>query len=269
MSVSITHLGSGSRGNSTLISSDKGNVLIDNGFSGRQLESRLAKMELKPRDIDCILVTHHHGDHGGGVEFAMRKWDIPAKANYFTANKLGILDKRNLEVFENLDRLEVLPNVTFLPFPVPHSGAENVGFSIVTESGEKMSVLTDLGCFTDEIIKHMQGCSHISIEANYDLPKLLSGPYPSKLKERIMGRGGHLSNKQTGKLLAKVISPETKSIVLTHLSEKNNRPYLAESTVLYHIDDIFSGDIAISLQDGPEFSHFLGQSDKEKMSIQV
>ncbi|MEE3134950.1 MAG: MBL fold metallo-hydrolase [Candidatus Thermoplasmatota archaeon] len=269
MSVSITHLGSGSRGNSTLISSENGNVLIDNGFSGRQLEKRLARMELKPTDIDCMLISHHHGDHGGGVEYAMRKWDIPAKMNYFTAEKLGVLDKSNLELFESLDRLEILSDVTFLPFPVPHSGAENVGFSIVTKGGEKTCVVTDLGSETDEVIKHMQGCSHISIESNYDLRRLLSGPYPDKLKNRIMGRGGHLSNKQTGKLLSKIIGPKTKSIVLTHLSEKNNQPHLAESTVLYHIDDIFTGDIAISLQDGPEFSHFLGQSEHEKMSIKI
>ena len=92
MSVSITHLGTGSRGNSTLISSENGNVLIDNGFSGRQLEKRLASMELKPTDIDCMLISHHHGDHGGGVEIAMKKWDIPVKCNYFTAEKLGLLN---------------------------------------------------------------------------------------------------------------------------------------------------------------------------------
>ena len=269
MSVSITHLGTGSRGNSTLISSENGNVLIDNGFSGRQLEKRLASMELRPTDIDCMLISHHHGDHGGGVEIAMKKWDIPVKCNYFTAEKLGLLNKENLDIFENLDRIEALTDVTFLPFPVPHSGAENVGFSIVTKGGDKTCVVTDLGSYTDEVIKHMQGCSHISIEANYDLKKLLSGPYPDNLKNRIMNRGGHLSNKQTGILLSKVIGPETKSIVLTHLSKSNNKPHLAESTVLYHIDDIFTGDIAISLQDGPEFSHFLGQEDKEKMSVKI
>ena len=97
----------------------------------------------------------------------------------------------------------------------------------------------------------------------------MSGPYPDRLKNRIMGRGGHLSNEQTGILLSEVIDKNTKSIVLTHLSEKNNQPHLAESTVLYHIDDIFTGDIAISLQDGPEFSHFIGQSEKENMSVKV
>ena len=269
MTLSITHLGTGSRGNSTLISSNGEHALIDNGFSGKQLEKRLGRMELKPTDINSILITHHHGDHGGGVKSAIKKWEIPIKTNFFTAEKLGILNYEKLELFENLDRMELLTNASFLPFPVPHTGAENVGFSIADKKGEKTCVVTDLGSYTDEVIKHMKGCSHISIEANYDLRRLLSGPYPDNLKNRIMGRGGHLSNKQTGELLSKVVDGNTKSIVLTHLSEKNNQPHLAESTVLYHIDDIFTGDIAISLQDGPEFSHFLGQGEKEKMSIKI
>jgi hypothetical protein len=91
----------------------------------------------------------------------------------------------------------------------------------------------------------------------------MNGPYPYSLKDRISGRGGHLSNDQTGAFLAEVCTPATRSISLTHLSEKNNRPHLAESTVLYHIDEVFSGDITISLQDGPEYTHYIGQSEEE------
>jgi phosphoribosyl 1,2-cyclic phosphodiesterase len=87
------------------------------------------------------------------------------------------------------------------------------------------------------------------------------GPYPYSLKDRISGRGGHLSNKQTGQFLAEVCTDRTRSITLTHLSEKNNRPHLAESTVLYFIDEVFSGDLRISAQDGPDFSHYVGQQD--------
>jgi hypothetical protein len=90
---------------------------------------------------------------------------------------------------------------------------------------------------------------------------LMNGPYPYSLKDRISGRGGHLSNDQTGQFLAQVCTPETKSISLTHLSIKNNQPHLAESTVLYHIDEVFTGDISISLQDGPECSHYIGKNE--------
>ena len=87
------------------------------------------------------------------------------------------------------------------------------------------------------------------------------GPYPYSLKDRISGRGGHLSNDQTGRFLAEVCTERTRSITLTHLSEKNNMPHLAESTVLYYIDEVFSGDLRISAQNGPDFSHYIGQNE--------
>jgi len=108
------------------------------------------------------------------------------------------------------------------------------------------------------LVRHVKGCEHISVEANYDERKLLNGPYPATLKDRIHGRGGHLSNDQTGQFLALVCTETTRSITLTHLSRRNNLPHLAESTVLYYIDEVFQGDLRISMQDGPEFTHYIG-----------
>lgn len=90
------------------------------------------------------------------------------------------------------------------------------------------------------------------------------GPYPQSLKDRITGSGGHLSNDQTGEFLAQVVTQDTRSITLTHLSEKNNAPHIAESTVLYYIDELFEGDIYISGKNGPEFTHFIGKNRAEK-----
>ena len=103
-----------------------------------------------------------------------------------------------------------------------------------------------MGEATDELKRHLKGCSHISIEANYDHDKLLSGPYPDSLKRRISGRGGHLSNLQTANILRDVVTASTKSIVLCHLSEKNNAPHIAESEALMKIHDFFEGDLSIS-----------------------
>jgi len=125
-----------------------------------------------------------------------------------------------------------------------------------------------LGESTIELKKYLEGCRHISIEANYDQKKLFMSSYPESLKRRISGRGGHLSNFQTGKLLSEVMHTKLESIVLCHLSDKNNAPHLAESEVLYHIGDKYNGDIAISRQIGPEFSHYLGQQDEEKIRVQ-
>jgi len=264
MPLSFTHLGTGSRGNATLVESNDVKILIDQGFSGRQLETRLARMEIRPQEIDAIVLTHHHSDHGGGASIAQRRWDIPIYCNDRTATALN-LDLKNVQLFESLEALDFANDFALLPVPVPHSGADNVAF-IASHKGERGAVITDLGSWTDELINHVSGCQHISIESNYDNKRLWNGPYPMKLKDRIAGRGGHLSNDQTGQFLSQVVDGNTRSIVLTHLSEKNNAPHLAESTVLYHLDDLFEGDIQISLQDGPEFTHHIGQSESEKVS---
>jgi len=267
MPLSITHLGSGSRGNATLLQSDKAKILIDQGFSGRQLDKRLNRIGLEPGQIDAIVLTHHHGDHAGGAGIASRRWDIPVHCNFRTAEKLGFDPLNDVELFESLQRLEFGGDLSLLPVPVPHDGADNVAF-IASCEGQRAAVVTDLGSATEELASHLRGCSHISIESNYDHERLWRGPYTTSLKHRISGEGGHLSNKQTGELLADVVSSKTQSLVLTHLSQENNLPHLAESTILYHLDDVFQGDIAISLQDGPEFTHWVGQSEN-KIEISI
>ena len=259
MTLRITHLGTGSRGNSTLLETEEVKVLVDQGFSGAQLQQRLGLLGINPEDIDCALITHHHGDHGGGATIAQKKWQMQMLANERTALELG-LDPMLTSYFGSLDLIRIGEELTILPVPVPHSGSENVAF-VASYRGERAAIITDLGSWTDELVRHVHGCEHISIEANYDAKKLDSGPYPYSLKERIRGRGGHLSNNQTGEFLAEVCTSATRNIVLTHLSEKNNSPHLAESTVLYYIGDLFEGDIHISLQDGPEKTHYIGKTD--------
>ena len=263
MTLRITHLGTGSRGNSTLLETSEVKVLVDLGFSGAQLQKRLAMLNITPEEIDCALISHHHGDHGGGANIAQRKWGMKILANERTAQELD-LDPKLTSYFGPLDVIRIGDQLSILTVPVPHSGSENVAF-VASYCGERAAIITDLGSWTDELIKHVYGCEHISIEANYDDQKLNSGPYPYSLKERIRGRGGHLSNNQTGQFLAEVSTKNTRNIVLTHLSEKNNSPHLAESTVLYYISDIFEGDIYISSQDGPEITHYIGETDIQNL----
>ena len=263
MTLRITHLGTGSRGNSTLLETSEVKVLIDQGFSGAQLQKRLAMLNITPEEIDCALISHHHGDHGGGANIAQRKWGMQILANERTALELD-LDPELTSYFGSLDVIRIGDELSILTVPVPHSSSENVAF-VASYGGERAAIITDLGSWTDELIKHVYGCEHISIEANYDEQKLNSGPYPYTLKERISGREGHLSNSQTGKFLAEVCTNMTRNVVLTHLSEKNNSPHLAESTVLYYISEIFDGDINISSQDGPEMTHYIGKSDSKNI----
>ncbi len=265
MTMTITHLGTGSRGNSTLLETPHVKVLVDQGFSGVQLEKRLARLKLTPEDIDCAIISHHHGDHGGGASVLQSKWSIRVLANERTALELG-LNPTLTTYFEALDLVRIGPDLTILPVPVPHDGSDNVAF-VASHQGERAAIITDLGSWTDELITHVRGCEHISIEANYDHKRLVEGPYPYTLKDRITGRGGHLSNEQTGQFLAEVCTEATRSITLTHLSSKNNMPHLAESTVLYYLGDQFTGDLTISKQSGPDFSHYIGREPEAEPPV--
>ena len=266
MGLEITHLGSGSRGNATLLSTGETRVVIDCGFSLRQMESRLAMAGVSGESIDAIIVSHHHSDHSKSAARASKKWGARLYSNLETAMRLGLEPISEVRTFEGLERLHIADDLSLLPVPVPHDDADNVGIIASNGDGRRAAIVTDLGEPTVELMKHLGGCQHISIEANYDLGRLISGPYPPALKRRISGRGGHLSNEQTSDILAEVLHPDLRSIVLCHLSDKNNAPHLAESEVLHQIGEDFDGVLSISGQEGPEFSNWLGQSETEPVT---
>jgi phosphoribosyl 1,2-cyclic phosphodiesterase len=265
MTLAITHLGSGSAGNATLLQTEMSNVLIDCGFSGRQMERRLARIGVEPDSIDAIVLSHHHSDHVLGARIFQRRWGPMIHANFATCAHLGLDPVNECRVFESLGRVQITPDLAVLPVPVPHDRAENVGFIISNGGNQRAAIVTDLGEATAELTRHLKGCSHISIESNYDPKRLALGPYPPHLKSRISSRGGHLSNRQTADLLSEVLSEKTQSVVLCHLSAKNNAPHLAESEALYQLDH-WGGDLRVSTQDGPEFTHWLDQSEAERIS---
>ena len=261
MAIGVTHLGSGSRGNATIVSSGDCNVLVDCGFSLKQTEKRLGVAGFEPSSIDSIVVTHHHKDHSGSALRASKKWGSTLHCNLGTASRMGWDLVEECVTFGNLERVQISADLSMLPVPVPHDDADNVALIASDGNGDRAAIVTDLGEAPQDLIKHLSGCKHISIEANYDHQRLVGGPYPESLKRRISGRGGHLSNRQAGEILLEVMHEDLESIVLCHLSEKNNAPHLAESEVLMAIGDEFTGNISISKQLGPEFSFWTGQSE--------
>jgi phosphoribosyl 1,2-cyclic phosphodiesterase len=261
--LQITHLGSGSRGNSTLLESDNCKVLIDCGFSLKQTEKRLSRIEIESSSIDAIFITHHHGDHSRSALKASQKWDARLYCNIETAIKMGWNPISDCRTFSNLERINVNDEISVLPIPIPHDDAENIALIVSNGDGNRAGFVTDLGEATVELKRHLKGCAHISIEANYDHSKLMQGPYPDSLKRRITSRGGHLSNSQTAEILNEVMTPELKTIVLCHLSDKNNAPHLAESEVLMMIGEEYKGMIFISEQSGPEFKIIIGENNLE------
>lgn len=264
--MKITHLGSGSRGNSVLLSTGESNVLVDCGFSLKKIESRLDKLSVNPTDIDSIIVTHHHSDHSKSAKRAAKRWGARLISNAETAKRMQWEDREDLLVFSELERIDAGVDISLLTIPVPHDDADNVAVIACDDKGRRAAIVTDLGEVTAELSSHLRKCDHISIESNYDHNRLMRGNYPDALKRRISGRGGHLSNSQTASALSKIVHPKLSSIVLCHLSESNNLPHIAESEVLMEICDNFNGSLSISKQDGPEFSNWIGQIDSEKIS---
>ncbi len=266
MSMRITHLGSGSRGNATLISSEDCNVLVDCGFSLRQTEKRLNIADVEPRSIDAIVVTHHHRDHSESALRASKRWGSSLHCNLGTATRMGWRPIEECKTFGNLERIEFSTKMSMLAIPVPHDDADNVALIASDREGNRAAIVTDLGEVPKDLVNHLSSCNHISIEANYDHSRLMGGPYPDSLKRRISGRGGHLSNSQTGDVLREVCHRGLQSLVLCHLSEKNNAPHLAESEVLLAMGERFHGNVSISKQSGPEFSYWSGQSEPSRLA---
>ena len=265
MSFGITHLGSGSRGNATLISSEECNILVDCGFSLKQTEKRLGIVGVQPDSIDSIVVTHHHKDHSGSALGASKKWGSSLHCNMGTAIRMGWRPIEECKTFGNLERIDFSSKMSMLAVPVPHDDSDNVAVIASDGRGNRAAIVTDLGEAPKDLINHLSGCNHISIEANYDHSRLVSGPYPDSLKRRISGRGGHLSNSQTGEILREACHKDLHSVVLCHLSESNNAPHLAESEVLLAMGTEFGGSISISRQAGPEFSYWTDQKGPSRL----
>jgi phosphoribosyl 1,2-cyclic phosphodiesterase len=216
-------LGSGSKGNATVVESDDTCVLVDCGFSTREVEKRLQRLQKTPQELTAILVTHEHSDHVQGVARLSRKYKLPV---WMTAGTYSRCRQRDeypfISVFSShqvfsIDALEIHP------FPVPHDAREPVQF-VFSDGSQRLGVLTDTGCITAHIRQMLDGVDALLLEGNHDLDMLMNGSYPQQLKQRVAGRTGHLSNEQAAGLLRSIDCDHLQHIVAAHLSEKNNHP---------------------------------------------
>lgn len=222
-------LGSGSRGNATLVEHGDTCVLLDCGFSVRETEYRLARLGRDPGDLSAVLVTHEHSDHIHGIGALARKYRLPvwASAGTLAAERLGEVPE--LVVFGShapfaIDALDVTP------FPVPHDAREPCQF-IFGDGARRLGVLTDTGSRTAHIEAMLSGCDALLLECNHDKTLLDNGRYPPSLKARVGGDLGHLSNAQSQALLAALDTTRLRHIVAAHLSEKHNTPALARAAL--------------------------------------
>jgi phosphoribosyl 1,2-cyclic phosphodiesterase len=224
--VKIVVLGSGSRGNCTFVQGGRTRILIDAGFSAKEIARRLHEVGERLEDVDAVLVTHEHSDHVGGAGVLARKHRIPVFCCPETLREAGL--EGNIPEW-----VPVTPGAAFEvgdirvePFTVPHDASVTLGFRVTAE-GISVGYCTDLGHVTSVVRDRLSGSHVLIVESNHDLDMLRDGEYPWSLKQRVGGRHGHLSNEATATLLSDVVGGDSFAVALAHLSERNNAPSLA------------------------------------------
>ncbi len=236
--MKICSLSSGSKGNSLFIESSDTRVLVDIGLSAMQIRQRLESIEVDPKTIDAVVITHAHRDHVRGAGVFSRKFGTPIHGHAETLDEITYLFSKNEPVIPWTQPFSI-KDIHFTPFRVSHDSFPTVGYLIMSGT-RRLAVCTDLGVVTSEVADHLKLAEFLVIESNHDPDMLMKGPYPWELKERIASRVGHLSNHDTGLLIKNILNGKVRQILLGHLSEENNTSELARETVLEYIGPGFS-----------------------------
>jgi phosphoribosyl 1,2-cyclic phosphodiesterase len=233
MAVRIAVLASGSRGNSTVVSSARTSILVDAGLSCRETLRRMRDAGEDPHSLSAIVISHEHSDHVGGLPVLARKLKVPVYMTGPTNDACG----RDRGEDTNLERLELfsagrtfqIGDILVTPFTIPHDAADPVAFAFRVE-GVKVCIVTDLGYMPASVREHIRGCDLLMIESNHDLEMLRGGSYPWAVKQRVMSRVGHLSNAALAEFFASDYDGSAAFVVLAHLSEHNNHPEIARDS---------------------------------------
>jgi len=226
-------LGSGSRGNSILLETPETRIIVDAGFSGRQIERRLAAIDVAPDSIAALFITHEHRDHTQGMGVIARRWKVPVYIARATATSCSTLLGGDEDLrFYRAGRAVDLGDLRVEPFLTCHDAIDPVAVTVKQRSsGLKVGIATDLGSPTVSVRHALKNCDLLILEANHDELMLRSGPYPRSLKSRIAGRHGHLSNRAAAALGSELHHPALAGVVLAHLSQECNEPELAAQVI--------------------------------------
>ena len=229
-------LGSGSKGNATLVGAGDTLVMIDCGFSLRETIRRLACRGVEPQQVDAILVTHEHSDHSSGVAALSRKYQIPVYLTHGTSSTGRCDNSFELRCFNCEDSFEI-GGLRVKAVTVPHDAVEPCQFRL-TWQDRTLGVLTDLGSITPHVVDNYRACHGLLLEFNHDLPMLMAGQYPPQLKRRVGGDWGHLNNEQAADFLQQIDVAELAHLVVAHVSENNNSRDKAERALLSALDSL-------------------------------
>jgi phosphoribosyl 1,2-cyclic phosphodiesterase len=226
--MKICNLASGSEGNVTYIETDNHKILLDVGTTVKYIKEKLSELSIAIEDIDYILITHVHDDHIKALKNFIKKYNptICVSPQMFSE----IEDLKYYDKVLLYDEKIELDDSTIDILNTSHDTSDSRSF-IITSDHKSVVYMTDTGFINTKYFKKLSNLDVYLFESNHDIEMLLNGPYPKWLKDRVMGPYGHLSNKDSSVYLAKIIGPNTKKIILTHLSEKNNTPEKALETI--------------------------------------
>ncbi len=227
----VVVLGSGSSGNAVVIESGSRRLLVDAGFSCRELERRLDLVGIDASGFDGILLTHEHGDHSRGAGVFSRRHEVPVFATKGTYAGVNLGKRLHEKVVIRSGKPEVAGTFRIVPFKIPHDALEPVGYVVEDPCGRRVGVVSDIGTCSRLAWGRLRDLDVLVLETNHDLKMLRDGPYPWHLKERVASRFGHLSNADAAEGIRELLTERLQWIVLYHLSEINNLPALAVDAV--------------------------------------
>ena len=252
--MKVACLGSGSRGNSVLVEAGETMVLVDAGFSGVEIERRLARLGVDPRGVAAVIVTHEHRDHTSGVGIAARRWGWPLHLTRATADACATLLRGEEKLtFHARDARFTIGDLGIQLVPTCHDACDPVAVRLTCgRSGLRAGVATDIGRATTAVRAAFRNCHFLVLEANHDEVRLREARYPWSVKQRIGGSRGHLSNRLAGELVAELHHPLLGGVLLAHLSRECNEDDVARAEVERTLRKLrFRGRLAVASQDEP------------------
>ncbi|MDH3359412.1 MAG: MBL fold metallo-hydrolase [Desulfobulbaceae bacterium] len=224
-------LASGSKGNSTYLETGSTRILIDAGLSGKEIERRLAAIQIDPASLSAIIVTHEHHDHICGVGVLSRRFQLPVFANEATllAGGKTLQKLSQWQPFVTGDIFS-FQDVSIHPFLISHDAADPVGFCI-EDGNHSLGYCTDTGKISHLMHHRLSRCQGLILESNHDPVMLQSGPYPEYLKQRVRSNVGHLPNHEAAQFIDSLKHEHLRHVVLAHISDTNNHPDLVWAAV--------------------------------------
>ncbi|MCR4875073.1 MAG: MBL fold metallo-hydrolase [Clostridia bacterium] len=252
--MKFCNIASGSKGNATFVYTDNTLVLIDVGISYKALVKQCKDVGIDLSRLDAICITHEHSDHIKGLKTLSNELDVPIYMNpkSYNALKQKVGDILHVQEEEFVHPIQI-KDLEISAFRHTHDAAYTQGFDL-SDGNKRLVMATDLGKVTPAIYKRMQGADYLYIESNYDLQSLINGPYPQYLKSRICGQLGHLCNSESSLTIKNLVQEGSRRFMLAHLSETNNTPELAKSTLLSTLKEIKVKEMDIDLKIADQYT---------------